>query len=204
MGSLFKNEMRMKIWKLMEEKGIATFPKPVYHRIANFIGAEKAAQNLRKLSEYERAQVVFCNPDSPQRPVREMTLKDGKILVVATPRLKHGFLVIAPEITAGKERFASTIKGAFKYGKGTVAFPKPDLIVTGSVAVDKDGNRLGKGRGYGDREIEMIKEKFGNVLVATTIHDVQLVEYAPSTPLDEKVDIIVTPTKIIRVEHDKR
>lgn len=188
----------------MEEKGIATFPKPVYHRIANFIGAEKAAQNLRKLSEYERAQVVFCNPDSPQRPVREMTLKDGKILVVATPRLKHGFLVIAPEITAGKERFASTIKGAFKYGKGTVAFPKPDLIVTGSVAVDKDGNRLGKGRGYGDREIEMIKEKFGNVLVATTIHDVQLVEYAPSTPLDEKVDIIVTPTKIIRVEHDKR
>lgn len=204
MGSLFKNEMRMKIWKLMEEKGIATFPKPVYHRIPNFIGAEKAAQNLRKLSEYEKAQVVFCNPDSPQRPVREMTLKDGKILVVATPRLKHGFLVIAPEITAGKERFASTIKGAFKYGKGTVAFPKPDLIVTGSVAVDKDGNRLGKGRGYGDREIEMIKEKFGNVLVATTIHDVQLVEYAPSTPLDEKVDIIVTPTKIIRVEHDKR
>ncbi|MHA2315993.1 MAG: 5-formyltetrahydrofolate cyclo-ligase, partial [Candidatus Hermodarchaeia archaeon] len=89
-------------------------------------------------------------------------------------------------------------------GKETAAFPKPDLIVTGSVAVDKDGNRLGKGRGYGDREIEMIQEKFGNVLVATTIHDVQLVEYAPSTPLDEKVDVIVTPTKIIRVGNDKR
>ncbi len=199
-----KNEIRMKVWKLMEEKGIVTFPKPVVHRIPNFIGAEKAAQNLRQLSEYERAQVVFCNPDSPQRAVREMTLKDGKILVVATPRLKHGFLVIAPEITAEKERFASTIKGAFKYGKETAAFPKPDLIVTGSVAVDKDGNRLGKGRGYGDREIEMIQEKFGNVLVATTIHDIQLVEYAPSTPLDEKVDVIVTPTKIIRVGNDKR
>jgi len=129
----------MKIWKLMEEKGIATFPKPVYHRIPNFIGAEKAAQNLRQLSEYEKAQFVFCNPDSPQRPVREMTLKDGKILVMVTPRLKHGFLLIAPEITAGRERFASTIKGAFKYGKETAAFPKPDLIVTGSVAVDKDG-----------------------------------------------------------------
>jgi len=52
--------------------------------------------------------------------------------------------------------------------------------------------------------MEMIKEKSGNVLVATPINDVQLVEYAPSTPLDEKADIIVTPTKIIRVEHDKR
>ncbi len=188
----------------MEERGIATFPKPVYHRIPNFIDAEKAAQNLRNLPEYEKAKVIFCNPDSPQRSVREMTLKDGKILVMATPRLKHGFLVIAPETTAGKERFASTIKGAFKFGKETANFPKPDLIVTGSVAVDENGNRLGKGRGYGDREIRLVKEKFGKVPVATTIHDIQQVEYAPSTPQDQKVDIIVTPTKIIRVKHDKR
>jgi len=195
----------MKIWKLMEEKRIATFPKPVYHRIPNFIGAEKAAQNLRNLPEYKRAKVIFCSPDSPQRPVREMTLKDGKILVMATPRLKQGFLLITPKITAaGKERLASTIKGAFKLGKKTVDFPKPDLIVTGSVAVDGNGNRLGKGRGYGDREIRMIRERFGNVPVATTIHDVQLVEYAPTTPQDEKVDIVVTPTKIIRIKHDKR
>jgi len=194
----------MRIWKLMEKKGIATFPKPVYHRIPNFIDAEKTAQNLRNLPEYKKAKVIFCNPDSPQRSVREMTLKDGKILVMATPRLKHGFLVIAPETTAGKERFASTIKGAFKFGKETTNFPKPDLIVTGSVAVDEEGNRLGKGRGYGDLEIRMVKEKFGKVPVATTMHDVQLVEYAPSTPQDEKVDIVVTPTKIIRVEHDKR
>ena len=106
----------------MEQKGIATFPKPVYHRIPNFIGAERAAQILRNLPEYKKAKVIFCNPDSPQRPVREMTLKDGKILVMATPRLKHGFLVIAPETTTGKERFASTIKGAFKYGKETTNF----------------------------------------------------------------------------------
>jgi len=194
----------MRIWKLMEEKGIATFPKPVYHRIPNFIGAERAAQNLRNLPEYKKAKVVFCNPDSPQGPVREMTLRDRKVLVMATPRLKRGFLVIAPETTAGKERFASTIKGAFKFGKETVDFPKPDLIVTGGVAVDRNGNRLGKGCGYGDREVRMIKEKFGRVPVATTIHDVQLVEYAPSTLQDEKVDIVVTPTKIIRVKHDKR
>lgn len=188
----------------MEKKGIACFPKPIFYRIPNFVGAEKAAQKLRELPEYVAAQIVFCAPDSPQRPVREMTLKDGKTLVMATPRLKRGFLVVAPETTAGKEWFASTIKGAFEFGIETTTFPKPGLIVTGSVAVDKDGNRLGKGRGYGDREVKMIKEKFGKVPVVTTIHDVQLVEYAPSMPHDEKVDIIVTPTKIIRTKHNKR
>jgi len=188
----------------MEKKGIARFPKPVFHRIPNFVGAEKAAKKLRELPEYTAAKIVLCSPDSPQRPVREMTLKDDKTLVMATPRLKHSFLVITPETTAGKERFASTIKGAFKFGKETTTFLKPSLIVTGSVAVDQDGNRLGKGRGYGDREVKMIKEKFGKVPVATTVHDVQLVEYAPSAPHDEKVDIIVTPTKIIRVKHNKR
>ena len=50
----------------------------------------------------------------------------------------------------------------------------------------------------------MIKEKFGKVPVATTIHDVQLIDYAPSTPQDEKIDVIVTPTKIIRIRHNKR
>jgi 5-formyltetrahydrofolate cyclo-ligase len=193
----------MKIWRLMEERGIAAFPRPVYHRIPNFKGAEKAARNLKDLSEYKKAKVVFCNPDSPQKPVREMTLKDGKILVMATPRLKHGFIIISPTEVIGKERFASTIKGAFKFGKMTTDFPKPDLIITGSVAVDKSGNRIGKGGGYGDREIEMIKERFGKVPVITTVHDVQIVDYAPSTQQDEKVDIIVTPTKIIRVKHNK-
>jgi len=74
----------------MEEKNIATFPKPIYQRIPNFVGAEKAAQNLRGLPEYKLARVIFCNPDSPQRPVREMVLRDGKMPVMATPRLKQG------------------------------------------------------------------------------------------------------------------
>jgi 5-formyltetrahydrofolate cyclo-ligase len=64
----------------MEEKNIAAFPRPVYYRIPNFIGAEKAAQNLRSLPEYESARMIFCNPDSPQRPVRETVLRDGKTL----------------------------------------------------------------------------------------------------------------------------
>ena len=197
-----KQRLREKIWREMQERGIAKFPLPCWGRIPNFQGAEKAAENLRKLEEWRKAKVIFVNPDSPQRKVRENALKDGKILVMASPRLKRGFLVIKPEKVRGREAYASTIKGAFRYAEQTQNFPKPDLVVTGSVAVDVHGNRLGKGGGYGDRELEIIRSKFGKVPVVTTVHDMQIVDSVPSEPHDQKIDIIVTSTRTIRVKFD--
>jgi len=194
-----KQRLREKIWREIQERGIAKFP-PCWGRIPNFQGAEKAAENLRKLEEWRKAKVIFVSPDSPQRKVRENALKDGKILVMASPRLKKGFLVIRPEKIRSREAYASTIKGAFRFAEQTQNFPKPDLVVTGSVAVDVHGNRLGKGGGYGDRELEIIRSRFGKVPVVTTVHDMQVVNFVPSELHDQKIDIIVTPTRIIRVK----
>ncbi len=194
-----KQQLREKIWREMEIRKIAVFPLPCRDRIPNFVGADKAAEKLRDIAEWEKAKVVFVNPDSPQRKVRENALKDGKILVMASPRLKKGFVLIKPEKVKGKERFASTIKGAMKLGIVTQGFPKPDLIVEGSVAVDHYGRRLGKGHGYGDKEIRLLKDKFGDIPIATTVHDLQVLESVPAEEKDEKVTIIITPTRIIRV-----
>jgi 5-formyltetrahydrofolate cyclo-ligase len=194
-----KQRLRERIWSEMERLRIAVFPLPCRGRIPNFIGAEIAAEKLRRLEEWRKTKVVFVNPDSPQRKVRENALKDGKILIMASPRLKKGFILIKPEDVRGKEHFASTIKGAFKYGVEVQEFPKPGLVVQGSVAVDAQGHRLGKGHGYGDAEIRVLKRRFGAVPVATTVHDVQVVEAVPSEERNEKISIIVTPTKVIRV-----
>jgi 5-formyltetrahydrofolate cyclo-ligase len=183
----------------MEKSGVATFPLPCWGRIPNFVGAETAADKLRQLEEWKKAKVVFVNPDSPQRKVRENALKDGKILIMASPRLKRGFILIEPAKVRGKERFASTIRGAFQFGVETQDFPKPDLIVEGSVAVDLQGHRLGKGHGYGDVEIEILERKFGEIPVATTVHDMQVVENVPFEEKDRKVSLIITPTRVIRV-----
>jgi len=78
-------------------------------------------------------------------------------------------------------------------------FPKPDIVVEGSVAVDTRGHRLGKGHGYSDLEIQMLNRMFGKVVVATTVHEIQVVEEVPFEEKDEKVSIIVTPTQVIRV-----
>ncbi|RLG92348.1 MAG: 5-formyltetrahydrofolate cyclo-ligase [Candidatus Hecatellales archaeon] len=194
-----KKELREKIWSLMEKNRVARFPLPLKDRIPNFEGSEKAAERVRELGLWLKAKVVFVNPDYAQKKVREYVLKDGKVLVMASPKLKQGFLLVNPEKVKGKEDFASTIKGAFRYGKTVTLneIPKPDLIVTGCVAVDKDGFRLGKGGGYGDREVNMLREKFGYIPVITTIHETQIVDRVPREEYDVKVDVAVTPTKII-------
>jgi 5-formyltetrahydrofolate cyclo-ligase len=196
-----KQQLREKIWSEMQRLGIATFPLPCKGRIPNFVGAEAAAEKLRQLKEWRKAKVVFVNPDSPQRRVRENALRDGKILVMASPRLERGFILLNPAEVKGREGFASTIKGAFKHGKIITAeeTPKPDLIVEGSVAVDSHGHRLGKGHGYGDVEINILKRKFGKVPIVTTVHDIQIVENVPFEEKDEKISIIATPTRVIRI-----
>lgn len=187
----------------MEENNVATFPRPVYHRIPNFKGAEKAAQNLQKLPEYQSAQTVFSNPDAPQRPVRKITLDDGKHLVMATPKLRQGFLLIDPSRLSARERAeASSIHGAFKHGHATdLSMIKVDLFVAGSVAVSLNGTRLGKGTGYSDQEYAALKNANAlspDSLVVTTVHEIQIVENIPRDEWDVPVDVIVTPTRIIR------
>jgi 5-formyltetrahydrofolate cyclo-ligase len=189
----------------MEEKNIATFPRPVYHRIPNFVGAEEAAQNLKNMPEYVSAKTLFCNPDSPQKPVREMALKDGKTVVMATPRLKQGFLLIDPAaIPSNEVSEASTIHGAFQYGRQIKPDEvKIDLFVAGSVAVAPDGGRLGKGTGYSDQEYTLLRNAgalSSATLVVTTVHDAQIVESIPLQEWDVPVDVIVTPTRTIRTK----
>lgn len=196
-----KKRLREQIWSKLETEGIARFPLPCFGRIPNFVGSEKAADKVRLLDEWKRAKIIFANPDYAQRKVREYALSDGKLLVMVSPGLRHGYVMVAPENARGNEGFASTIKGAFRHGKTVDAqsLPKPDLIVEGSVAVDTLGHRLGKGRGYGDEEISILERMFGKVPVVTTVHDLQVVDVVPFEEKDRKVSIIVTPTRTIYV-----
>ena len=201
-----KDKIRHEVWRKLEELGLARFPRPVYGRIPNFIGAEKAASRLLNLREYIDARVVKVSPDSPQRYVRYRCLLDGKILIMPTPRLRMGFMILDPsKIPRRMLERASTIRGAFRYGRiiDPEDIPKVDLIVTGSVAVSRDGIRIGKGGGYGELEYAILRE-FGKVgedtPIMTNVHDIQVYERLPSDPYDLTMDYIATPTDLIRVE----
>ena len=76
------------------------------------------------------------------------------------------------------------------------------MVVEGSVAVDKYGGRLGKGGGYGDIEISYLKNN--NLIgeetpIATTVHEIQIIEKVPIESHDEKINMIVTPERILRI-----
>ncbi|MHA1210764.1 MAG: 5-formyltetrahydrofolate cyclo-ligase, partial [Candidatus Freyarchaeota archaeon] len=58
-----KSEVRKYVWDLMVRERVAAFPYPPHGRIPNFVGAEAAAKQIRKLDEYGRAECVFSPPD---------------------------------------------------------------------------------------------------------------------------------------------
>jgi len=159
------------------------------------------------LPEWRAARRIKCNPDAPQRPLRLAALREGKHVFVAVPRLRSAscFLHLDPRRLAGRLAEASTIGGAARWGVPVAPgrLGRIDLVVAGSVAVTAGGARLGKGGGYSDLEWALARAA-GSVgettPVVTTVHDLQVVRAAiPMTAHDVPLDLIATPTRVIRV-----
>jgi 5-formyltetrahydrofolate cyclo-ligase len=192
----------------MEREGVSRFPG-AHGRIPNFANAKASAERLANQSAWKRAKAIKANPDAPQTHARRIALEQGKLLVMAVPRLRadHPFRLLDPsKLTKKQLREASTIKGALRHGEviDLEQVPKLDLILCGSVAVNLKGARIGKGGGYNDLEYALLAEA-GSVsdrtVVATTVHPIQILrENMPVTEHDIPVDLIVTPRAAIEVE----
>ncbi len=127
-----------------------------------------------------------ANPDSPQWPVRQRALEDGKTVYMAVPRLagERPFFLLDPAHLADPPREASSIKGASRSAR-TVDLDElepVDLVVAGCVAVGEDGARLGKGGGFSDLEFAVASAAglIGpGTVVATTVHERQVLPGRP-------------------------
>lgn len=199
-----KTSLRMEVWDEMETRGISR--SDPHGRIPDFEGSDIAADLLKETDEWKDSNVIFVSPDTAQRKVRENVLVDKKTLIMPTPKILNGYLIVNPSTCEGKEREASTIKGAFKFGYGLKLFPEVDLVVEGSVAVDLNGNRLGKGGGYGDMEISHLIESHSigvETSVLSTVHETQIIDRVPVEPHDQKINMIVTPERVLRIKTNK-
>jgi 5-formyltetrahydrofolate cyclo-ligase len=197
-----KDEMRNLIWNTLEKKKISKSSKIWRGRIPDFYGSDMAARMLKSTAEWKKSSTIFSSPDSAQKKVREYALIDHKTLIMASPNLERGYILIQPSDARGNEKIASTKEGAFNFGKPLKTFPEVDLVVEGSVAVDMSGGRLGKGRSYGDVEIaHLFNEKSidEHTTIATTVHETQIVDKVPREPHDQKINMVVTPERVIRI-----
>ncbi|CAH9078523.1 unnamed protein product [Cuscuta europaea] len=206
----WKWAIRKRIWDLMEALNVAQFPRPVHHRIPNFVGASVAAKKVSELDVFKAANCVKVNPDTPQKQVRFLTLNGRKILLTPQPRLRTGFFsLLEPSqalLSPDTLKEACTSAGVAKYGKpiGLDEKIRVDIIVIGSVAVDPTtGARLGKGEGFAELEYGMLRYMGAiddSTPIVTSVHDKQLVGDIPVEKLlihDVPVDIICTPTQVI-------
>ena len=202
-----KQKLRKNIYNKLIENHIST---PHYiGRIPDFKGSNEAAENLRQTPEWVESHTIFVSPDTAQKKVRENALLDKKILIMVTPKIQHGYLKLEHDQFQGEKkhehfREASTKEGAFKYGVKIDKLPNVDLVIEGSVAVDLEGGRLGKGGGYGDREIEYLKTTGSitpNTPIVSTLHNLQIVETVPTEEHDQKINMIVTPDKVLRLKN---
>src|SRR3984957_20233213 len=145
-----KAALREQVWTALSEGGVTRFPGP-RGRTPTFAGAEAAARRLASTDEWSAAHTIKANPDSPQWPVRQRALEDGKTVYMAVPRLagERPFFLLDPNHLADPPRQASSIKGASRSAR-TVDLDDlapVDLVVTGCVAAGREGGRLGKGGG---------------------------------------------------------
>ena len=112
-------------------------------------------------------------------------------------------LAVPPAEAASREEAARAAR------KISVAQMRPvDLVICGSVAVNRDGARLGKGAGYSGIEVALLQEAglIGpNTVIATTVHPLQVISEAlPETEHDFSVDLIVTPDEVIECGPPRR
>ena len=197
--------MRDRIWARLEQEGAVKPPGKAVGKIPNFVGAEAASGRLAALPSWQSARVLKANPDKAQRAVRAKALAEGKVLYMAVPRLADElpFYLLDPEHLSLSPQEASSKEGAAKAGRKVAAgeLRPVDLVICGSVAVNRKGVRIGKGGGFSDLEVAFLVEAGvlrPDTVIATTVHPLQVVdEPLPETTHDFRVDIIATPDEVI-------
>jgi 5-formyltetrahydrofolate cyclo-ligase len=71
-----------------------------------------------------------------------------------------------------------------------------DVVIAPGLGFDRAGNRLGHGGGHFDRLLSRLRR--GATVIGVAL-DVQVVDDVPAEEHDRPVDVIVTPTRTIRV-----
>lgn len=197
-----KRAVRQRVWAALDTAHAVEPPGAAGH-IPSFIGADHAAERLNDLESWQRSRVVKVNPDRAQLPARLAAMRQGKLVYMAVPKIAtvKPFYALDPatiDLSAADSKHAKNLAPTI----GLDDMRPVDFIICGSVAVNHDGTRIGKGAGYTDIEVALLTEAGlidANTTIITTVHQLQVIDEAiPETEHDFSVDYILTPDETIR------
>lgn len=155
------------------------------------VASDRTFKKLYSLTEWQQAEKVlfyYSLPDELQTIEQLQSITDKKLFL---PRVNGSTLDILPYSTDCVD------KGAYNIiePRGNQIYPieEIDLIIVPGMAFDKQCNRLGRGKGYYDS----ILSKCEGIKIGVG-YDFQLLEHIPTEQHDIKMDIVITPSFIIR------
>ncbi|MBR6639279.1 MAG: 5-formyltetrahydrofolate cyclo-ligase [Muribaculaceae bacterium] len=155
---------------------------------------QSANRVFKKITETElfhRAHnILLYNSLSDELFTKDVIHEWCKFKNIFLPRVNGDNLEILPYDANSLE------KGSFNIyepmGENTCDISIIDMIIVPAIAYDRNGNRIGRGKGYYDRLLQK-----ASALKIGVGYDFQLIPHIDSEPHDIPVDIIVTPNNFI-------
>lgn len=160
--------------------------------------SKKIYQRLKNISEYQKARTImfYVSKDNEVETHKmiEDTIKIGKhVCVPYTDRLnKRIYPVMIKDLEKDLELGSFGVLEPKKKNKTDTNFI--DLIITPGIAFDKDGYRLGWGKGYYDRFLG----ETGKVPKIGLAFEFQIVPKLPRDRHDIPVDMVITEKRLIK------
>ena len=158
--------------------------------------SKEIKEKLFSLKEYKDAKTVLFyisyNGEVFTHEMIKEALKNKKVVVPISNKEKQTLGLSVLESWSDLEISSYDILEPKKECIKNVSIDDIDLIVVPGVAFDRNGNRMGHGKGYYDKLLSTTK--------ATTIglcFGFQLVEKIPTEPHDKPVNILITEKKLL-------
>lgn len=137
---------------------------------------------------------VSTNKEVDTREIIQKALQEGKQVIVPLTRKKKRRIV--PCLLKSWGDLAPGNYGILEPQKAQ-SFPLADieLVIVPGVAFDREGRRLGRGKGYYDRFLAHLSPTIPRIGLA---FQTQMVEKVPIQGSDIPVDVIITETGVWR------
>ncbi|MDV8001117.1 5-formyltetrahydrofolate cyclo-ligase [Rhodococcus sp. IEGM 1408] len=176
--------------------------RAVRTRRAAVPGSERAERDraLReRLASLVTGGMVVCAfvPDDDEAGGSELpealALAGAQVLLPVSPAVGPlGWAAYAGPADLRPGRFGIRVPSAAPAGPERIA--DADLVLVPSVAVDRSGNRLGRGGGYYDRSLALARP--GTRLLAV-LDPEDVLDHVPAEPHDQPVHGVITPYEFL-------
>lgn len=163
------------------------------------VRAERDRAIRERLASVVTAGTVVCafvpdddeagGPDLPEALARA----GARVLLPVSPVVGPlGWAAYAGPADLGPGRFGIPVPSAPPGGPDRIA--EADLVLVPSVAVDRTGNRLGRGGGYYDRSLSLARP---HTRLLAVLDPEDVLDRVPTEPHDRPVHGVITPDGVL-------